>query len=111
MKTMPIDQSQALIILASESRPHFKDREGQQPAIDRATGAHLHLVDVMFAFNSRAEVITVKVPEPGLGKGLKVGMPVVFTGLVASAWENEINGKDRHGISLRADAVTAKAGA
>ncbi|MET9438118.1 hypothetical protein [Streptomyces sp. NPDC006551] len=38
-----------------------------------------------------------------------LGMPVVFTGLVASAWENEINGKDRHGISLRADA--AKAGA
>ncbi|MEU9775455.1 MULTISPECIES: hypothetical protein [unclassified Streptomyces] len=56
-------------------------------------------------------MITVKVPEPGLGKGLKVGLPVVFTGLVASAWENEINGKDRHGISLRADAVTVKAGA
>ncbi|MCX5122913.1 hypothetical protein ACFWBF_27660 [Streptomyces sp. NPDC060028] len=111
MKTMPIDQSQALEILASEPRPQFKDREGREAAIDRATGAQLHQVDVMFAFNGRAEVITVKVPEPGLGKGLKVGMPVVFTGLVASAWENEINGKDRHGISLRADAVTVKTAA
>ena len=111
MKTMPIDQSQALVILASEPRPRFKDRDSQQPAIDRATATHLHLVDVMFAFNGRAEVITVNVPEPGLGKGLKVGMPVAFTGLVASAWENEINGKDRHGISLRADAITAKASA
>ncbi|OLZ61162.1 hypothetical protein AVW11_24910 [Streptomyces amritsarensis] len=111
MKTMPIDQSQALMILASEPRPQFKDREGRQPAIDRGTGAHVHLVDVMFAFNGRAEVIAVKVPEPGLGKGLKVGLSVVFTGLVASAWENEINGKDRHGVSVRADAITVKAGA
>ncbi|WP_434600359.1 hypothetical protein [Streptomyces sp. A5-4] len=108
---MPIDQSQALEILAAEPRARFKDREGRERAIDRATGAQLHQVDVMFAFNGRAEVITVNVPEPGLGKGLKVGMPVVFTGLVASAWENEINGKDRHGISLRADAVTVKASA
>lgn len=111
MKTMPIDQSQALVILASEPRPRFKDRDGREPSIDRTTGAHMHQVDVMFAFNGRAEVITVNVPEPGLGKGLKVGLPVVFTGLVASAWENEINGKDRHGISLRADAITAKANA
>ncbi|MFE3167811.1 hypothetical protein [Streptomyces sp. NPDC059224] len=42
MKTMPIDQSQALVILASEPRPRFKDRDGREPAIDRTTGAHLH---------------------------------------------------------------------
>ncbi|WP_251057253.1 hypothetical protein [Streptomyces sp. ISL-94] len=105
---MPIDQSQALEILASEPRPRFKDRDGREAAIDRATGSQLHQVDVMFAFNGRAEVITVNVPEPGLGKGLKIGLPVVFTGLVASFWENAINGKDRHGISVRADAITVR---
>src|SRR5262245_59453333 len=39
VKTMPIDQSQALEILASEPRPKFKDREGREAAIDRGTGA------------------------------------------------------------------------
>lgn len=35
VKTMPIDQSQAMLILASESRPHFKDATASSP---RSTG-------------------------------------------------------------------------
>jgi hypothetical protein len=109
MRQIPVDTSAAMMMVAQPPQPKMTDRKNGVVATDRETGATLMTVDVMFAANGSAEVISVTVPESGFSGELAMGTPVALTGLVARPWENEFNGQKRHGISFRAVAVTSLA--
>lgn len=107
MRQIPVDTAAAAVMVAQPPQPKVKDRRTGERAMDAETGAPLVTVDVMFAANGAADVISVTVPETGIPDGLVMGVPVTLVGLVARPWENEFNGTKRHGISFRAVAVTA----
>ncbi|MGW6948062.1 SCO3933 family regulatory protein [Streptomyces xanthophaeus] len=107
MRQIPVDTSAALVMVALPPTPKIKDRRTGEIAVDPETNAQMMTVDVLFAANGEAEVLSVAVPQPGVAKDLVMGTPVALTGLIARPWENEFNGQKRHGISFRAAAVTA----
>ncbi|MFF4405860.1 hypothetical protein [Streptomyces sp. NPDC001404] len=109
MRQIPVDTSAAAVMVAQPPQPKVKDRRTGERAMDVETGAPLSIVDVMFAANGEAEILSVTVPETGISGDLVMGTPVALTGLVARPWENEFNGQKRHGISFRAVAVTSLA--
>ncbi|WP_274558551.1 hypothetical protein [Streptomyces spiramyceticus] len=109
MRQIPVDTSAAMVMVAQPPQVKVKDRRTGELAIDAETGAQLMTVDVLFASNGEAEVLTVTVPQPGITGELVMGTPVALTGLTARPWENEFGGQKRHGISFRAVAVTSLA--
>ncbi|HCA88356.1 MAG TPA: hypothetical protein DEQ61_24585 [Streptomyces sp.] len=109
MRQIPVDTNAAAVMIAQPPQPKVTNRQTGEVATDRETGATLMTVDVMFAANGSADVLTVTVPEPGISGELVMGTPVALTQLIARPWENEFNGQKRHGISFRAVAVTSLA--
>ncbi|MFF3951549.1 hypothetical protein ACFYYN_43220 [Streptomyces sp. NPDC001902] len=109
MRQIPVDTSAASVMVAQPPQPKVRDRRTGEIATDAETGATMMTVDVMFAANGEAGILSVAVPEPGISGELVMGTPVAITGLVARPWENEFNGQRRHGISFRAVAVTSLA--
>ncbi|MFJ9075629.1 hypothetical protein ACIRO3_10275 [Streptomyces sp. NPDC102278] len=107
MRQIPVDTSAALVMVAQPPTAKIKDRRTGEIATDVETGAQMMTVDVLFAANGEAEVLSIVVPAPGLTGDLVMGTSVALTGLVARPWENEFNGQKRHGISFRAVAVTS----
>ncbi|MGW2558159.1 SCO3933 family regulatory protein [Streptomyces sp. NPDC001514] len=110
MRVIPVDMSGVTAMVAQPPRRKMKDKKNGVMAVDAETGVPLMIVDVLFVANGNAEVVTVAVAEGDISGELTTGTPVALTGLVARPWENEINGKQRHGISFRAAAVTSLAG-
>lgn len=106
MRQIPVDTSTASVMVAQPPQSKVNRQSGEIQT-DRETGAKLMTVDVMFAMDGNAEVMTVTVPESGISDELVMGTPVALTGLVARPWENEFNGQKRHGIAFRAVAVTS----
>jgi hypothetical protein len=109
MRQIPVDTSAAMVMVAVAPQDKVINKKTGEVAIDRETGQPLKTVDVMFAANGTAEVITVSATESAFSGELTMGTPVALTGLVARPWENEFNGQKRHGISFRAVAVTSLA--
>ncbi|MGW5852576.1 SCO3933 family regulatory protein [Streptomyces sp. NPDC055254] len=109
MRQIPVDTSAALVMVAQPPVVKIKDRRTGEVATDAETGAQMMTVDVLFAANGEAEVLSIVVPAPGITGDLVMGTSVALTGLVARPWENEFNGQKRHGISFRAVAVTSLA--
>jgi hypothetical protein len=109
MRSIPVDTSNAVVMVAKAPQPKVKDRRTGEIALDVETGAKLMTVDVMFAANDEVEILSLTVPESGVSEDLAMGTPVVLTGLIARPWENEFNGQKRHGIAFRAVAVTSLA--
>jgi hypothetical protein len=109
MRQIPVDTSAASVMVAVPPQPKLVNKKTGEVALDRETQETLMTVEVMFAANGTAEVITVVVPESGFSGELAMGTPVALTGLIARPWENEFNGQKRHGISFRAGAVTSLA--
>lgn len=109
MRQIPVDTSAAMVMVAQPPAVKIKDRRTGEIATDADTGAQMMTVDVLFAANGEAEVLSISVPAPGITGDLVMGTPVALTGLVARPWENEFNGQKRHGISFRAVAVTSLA--
>ncbi|AQS69599.1 hypothetical protein [Streptomyces pactum] len=109
MRQIPVDTQAAMMMVAQPPQPKVKDRRTGERAMDAETGAALSTVDIMFAANGEAEILSVTVPEPGISGELAMGTPVALTGLIARPWENEFNGQKRHGIAFRAVAVTSLA--
>ncbi|MFE1295762.1 hypothetical protein [Streptomyces sp. NPDC058731] len=107
MRQIPVDTSDATVMVAQGPEPKVRDRRTGEIAIDAETGAKLMTVNVMFALHGEVEILTVTVPETGVSEDLTMGTPVALTGLIARPWENEFNGQKRHGIAFRAVAVTA----
>ncbi|MEV5318059.1 hypothetical protein AB0K92_10415 [Streptomyces sp. NPDC052687] len=111
MRQIPVDTSNAVVMVAKAPQPKVKDRRTGEIALDAETGAKLMTVDVMFAANNEVEILSLTVPETGVSEELTMGTPVALTGLIARPWENEFNGQRRHGIAFRAVAVTSLAAA
>jgi hypothetical protein len=111
MRQIPVDTSNAVVMVAKAPQPKVKDRRTGEIALDAETGAKLMTVDVMFAANNEVEILSLTVPETGVSEELTMGTPVALTGLIARPWENEFNGQKRHGIAFRAVAVTSLAAA
>ncbi|MGW1869773.1 SCO3933 family regulatory protein [Streptomyces mauvecolor] len=111
MRQIPVDTSAAMVMVAQPPVLKVKDRRTGEIAVDADTGAQMMTVDVLFAANGEAEVLSIAVPETGINGELVMGTPITVTGLVARPWENEFNGQKRHGISFRAAFVTTMAAA
>ncbi|MCX5089990.1 hypothetical protein OOK36_13960 [Streptomyces sp. NBC_00365] len=107
MRQIPVDTTNATVMVAKAPQPKIKDRRSGEIATDMETGATLMTVDVMFAANNEVEILSITVPETGVSDELAMGTPVALTGLIARPWENEFNGQKRHGIAFRAVAVTS----
>lgn len=97
---LPIDTTD-LTLIAGEVEP-VVDFETKKPKAD-ANGEPIYSVDVVAFGEEGPQIWPVKVP--GQPKGIKEGETVKVTGLVAIPWSMET----RHGISFRAEAVTAQA--
>ncbi|MFD4720040.1 hypothetical protein ACFWOY_07770 [Streptomyces sp. NPDC058423] len=110
MRVIPVDMSGVTAMVAQPPQPKMKDRKNGVIAVDAETGGSLMTVDVLFVANGNADLVTVTVAEADLSGELATGTPVALTGLVARPWENEFDGKKKHGITFRAAAVTALAG-
>jgi hypothetical protein len=104
LRQIPVDTSNAVVMVAKAPQPKVKDRRTGEIALDAETGAKLMTVDVV-------EILSLTVPETGVSEELTMGTPVALTGLIARPWENEFNGQRRHGIAFRAVAVTSLAAA
>lgn len=110
MRQIPVDTSNATVMVAKGPQPKVKDRRTGEIATD-VNGTTLMIVEVMFSTPDEVEILKLTVPQPGVSDDLTMGTPVALTGLVAAPWENEFNGQKRHGITFRAVAVTSLAAA
>ncbi|MFJ3339038.1 hypothetical protein [Streptomyces sp. NPDC086766] len=109
MRQIPVNTSDASVMVAQPPQPKVRDRRTGEVATDAETGASLMTLDVMFVLDGNAEILSITVPETGVSGELTMGTPVALTGLIARPWENEFNGQKRHGIAFRAVAVTSLA--
>lgn len=78
-----LDTESAMVMVAQPPQPKIKDRRTGEIAVDTETGAQMMTVDVLFASNGEAEVLTVAVPEPGITGELVMETPFALTGLIA----------------------------
>lgn len=101
MLVLPIE-TRPLLVLA-QPVPLFKDKEKQEAATDRDTGAALVEVSVSLTSDTGTpQVLRVSVPAPGVPKDLAMGHLVKATGLTLIAGEK--NG--RAWQMFRASALT-----
>ncbi|MFH9226540.1 SCO3933 family regulatory protein [Streptomyces lydicus] len=107
MPSFKIDTSTAIVFVAVEPKRKIINKQTDEIAVDRETGAKMMTVGLTVADEGEANLYTVSVPETGIPEGLTLGMPVKVIGLKARDWENTFNGEKRHGISFRAVALVA----
>ncbi|TJZ41448.1 hypothetical protein FCH28_37060 [Streptomyces piniterrae] len=107
MPSFKIDTSTAVVFVATAPTPKIKNKQTGEIATDHETGARMMTVGLLISDEGEGNLYQVAVPDTGVPEGLAPGMPVSVVGLKARDWENEINGKQRHGISFRAAAVVA----
>jgi hypothetical protein len=93
---LPIDTNAFAAINCSLPPTQVLDRQTKQPKAD-ANGEPLYSCELVAYGEEGAEILPVKFPGTPPA-GMKQGMPVKVTGLVASDWSIE----DRHGLSFRA---------
>ncbi|WP_425528021.1 hypothetical protein [Yinghuangia seranimata] len=93
------------MMLAMPPVPKIKNKRTKEQAADYETGELLMSVTVTFIYDDSAELLTVTVPESGIGEGLAPGSHLTMSGLVARSWEMENNGTKTSGIAFRAVAV------
>lgn len=78
MLVLPIESRPLLVLMAPVAQ--FKDKDKQEPATDRETGAPLVEVSVALTDSSSPQVLRISVPQPGVPKELTVGSLVRPTG-------------------------------
>jgi hypothetical protein len=94
---LPVDTS-AMTLVAMAAPEPVVDFTTRQPKAD-ANGQPLFTVQVAAMYGDQGEVLAVKVA--GQPAGIRAGMAVEISGLVAQPWELG----DRFGVSYRAAAV------
>ena len=109
MPSFKIDTSTAVVFVATAPTPKLKNKQTGEVAVDHETGATLMVVGLLISDEGEGNLYQVAVPKTGIQEDLTPGMPVSVVGLKARDWENEINGKQRHGISFRAASVVSGA--
>ncbi|MFF3323095.1 hypothetical protein [Streptomyces sp. NPDC002889] len=110
MSSFKIDTSTAIVFVAVEPKLKVINKQTEEVAVDRETGAKMMTVGLTIADEGEANLYTVSVPETGVPAGLTLGMPVKVVGLKARDWENTFNGEKRFGIAFRAVALVAPSG-
>jgi hypothetical protein len=86
MLVLPIE-SRPLLVLAGPVQ-QFRDKERNEPATDRDTGAPLVEVTVALTVEGgQPQVLRVSVPQPGAPKDLAIGQVVRPSGLTLVAGE------------------------
>ncbi|WP_030739839.1 hypothetical protein [Streptomyces griseus] len=111
MRVIPVDVSAATLLVTKLPVVKVKDRQTGEVAVDPTTNQRLMVLELVFIAQGGSDMIKVTIPEPGIGEGLVMGVPVILSGLVARPWESEFGGRMRHGIAYRADAVMVNAAA
>lgn len=101
MLVLPIESRPLLVLMPPAAQ--FKDKDKQEPAVDRETGAPLVEVSVALTDASGPQVLRISVPQPGMPKDITTGHLVKATGLTLIAGEK--NG--RAWQIFRASALTA----
>ncbi|MCW1095209.1 hypothetical protein OJ963_14840 [Streptomyces sp. RS2] len=109
MPSFKIDLSTAVVFVATAPEPKMANKQTGERAIDRETGAAMSIVGLLVSDEGEGNLYQVTIPETGYPEGLAPGMPVRVVGLKARDWENEFNGKKKHGIAFRAVAITPAA--
>ncbi|WP_406267377.1 hypothetical protein OHT93_11655 [Streptomyces sp. NBC_00191] len=107
MSSFKIDTSTAVVFVAVEPKMKIINKQTEEVAVDRETGAKMMTVGLTIADEGEANLYTVSIPETGVPAGLTLGMPVKVVGLKARDWENTFNGEKRFGIAFRAVALVA----
>ncbi|WP_406305032.1 hypothetical protein OHA61_25780 [Streptomyces sp. NBC_00885] len=107
MASFKIDTSTAIVFVAVEPKMKIINKQTEEVAVDRETGAKMMTVGLTIADEGEANLYTVSIPETGVPAGLTLGMPVKVVGLKARDWENTFNGEKRFGIAFRAVALVA----
>ncbi|MGW2818605.1 SCO3933 family regulatory protein [Streptomyces sp. NPDC001415] len=105
MPSFKIDTSTAVVFVAVEPKFKVINKQTEEVAVDRETGAKMMTVGLTVADEGEANLLSVSVPETGVPDGTKLGMPVKVVGLKARDWENTFNGEKRFGIAFRAVAL------
>ncbi|WP_405808484.1 hypothetical protein OG729_27400 [Streptomyces sp. NBC_00210] len=105
MSSFKIDTSTAVVFVAVEPKMKIINKQTEEIAIDRETGAKMMTVGLTIADEGEANLYNVSIPETGVPAGLTLGMPVKVVGLKARDWENTFNGEKRFGIAFRAVAL------
>ncbi|NWF25018.1 hypothetical protein HW130_01870 [Streptomyces sp. PKU-EA00015] len=107
MSSFKIDTSTAVVFVAVEPKAKVINKQTNEVAVDRETGAKMMTVGLTIADEGEANLYTVSIPETGVPEGITLGMPVKVIGLKARDWENTFNGEKRFGIAFRAVALVA----
>ena len=94
---LPVDTSAIAFLCALEPQPVL-DFETRRPRAD-GNGEPLYVVQLIALGEGEAEILAVKVP--GQPSGIRQGLPVKVTGLVAQPWSMN----DRSGVAFRAARV------
>jgi hypothetical protein len=110
MSSFKIDTSTAVVFVAVEPKMKIINKQTEEVAVDRETGAKMMTVGLTIADEGEANLYNVSIPETGVPAGLTLGMPVKVIGLKARDWENTFNGEKRFGIAFRAVALVAPSG-
>jgi hypothetical protein len=110
MSSFKIDTSTAVVFVAVEPKLKVINKQTEEVAVDRETGAKMMTVGLTIADEGEANLYNVSIPETGVPAGLTLGMPVKVVGLKARDWENTFNGEKRFGIAFRAVALVAPSG-
>lgn len=105
MPSFKIDTSTAVVFVAVEPKMKVINKQTEEIAVDRETGAKMMTVGLTIADEGEANLYNVSIPETGVPAGLTLGMPVKVVGLKARDWENTFNGEKRFGIAFRAVAL------
>lgn len=100
MRTIPYDTSGVVLLCATDPKPRIKNFKTGEVDTDRETGAPLVTIDLVITFDGRAEIVSVMVPQPGIGEAVRAGVPVRATGLVYRAGEK--NGRTWELFTARA---------
>ncbi len=105
MKIIPVDTSAALITLCSLRREVVAP--WGEVATDSATGAALFRAELIFIHHDQADVISVTVPEIGLGRGLTSGSIVTVADLTATLTDGCTARHSYRELTFRASRVSA----
>jgi hypothetical protein len=107
---IPVDTKPLMIMCAIPPTPKMKDVKAGIPAVDAQTQEPLWVVQVTMVSldGGGAEIVKIVTTEPNVDKHITPGAQLAVGGLTVSQWEISNDGRDSHGLSFRAQYVTAK---
>ena len=101
---LPIDQTKITALVTGEARPVLI--YGTSDARTDKDGRTLHRIPVLLSGTNDSVDPTTTVTLPGPIEGISKGQTVRFRNLTLATWTmRDASGKERHGVTLRADGI------